>query len=172
MGASGWQYKVPFDPDVDAALRRLREEVFAAGTYAKPLEGLDGFPAELLAQDLVEMAEMTGEEIDPASIERLVAGDDPISIDEALMWSAESGTHSILDMVVGIRDEPDFGVITRLSPEACAEHFGTEHPTESAVEAALGELDALVTERWQGLYVIAYTDDQPSSIFFVGTSGD
>jgi hypothetical protein len=31
VGASGWDYWVPYTPDVDAAFRRLREDVFRRG---------------------------------------------------------------------------------------------------------------------------------------------
>ena len=33
MGASGWSYRRPFTGDVDAALRALREDVFARADY-------------------------------------------------------------------------------------------------------------------------------------------
>ena len=36
MGASGWTYFTPYDPDPNAALQRLRQEVFATGQYARP----------------------------------------------------------------------------------------------------------------------------------------
>lgn len=36
MGASAWVYFTPYHPKPSAALRRLREEVFAAGEYRKP----------------------------------------------------------------------------------------------------------------------------------------
>ena len=36
MGASGWNYTTPYDPDPEVALERLREEIFAAGDYLPP----------------------------------------------------------------------------------------------------------------------------------------
>ena len=33
MGASGWDYFVPYEADISAALQRLREDVFARGDY-------------------------------------------------------------------------------------------------------------------------------------------
>ena len=36
MGATTWTCYTPYDPDPDAALQRLRREVFAAGNYRKP----------------------------------------------------------------------------------------------------------------------------------------
>ncbi|PWU50199.1 hypothetical protein DLE60_23765 [Micromonospora globispora] len=33
MGASGWSYTVPYQPDLNAALHELRERVFAEGRY-------------------------------------------------------------------------------------------------------------------------------------------
>ncbi len=37
MGASGWSYFVPYDPDPNRALEALRWKVFRAGDYA-PVE--------------------------------------------------------------------------------------------------------------------------------------
>jgi hypothetical protein len=36
VGASGWIYFTPYDPDPNAALQRLRQEVFATGQYTRP----------------------------------------------------------------------------------------------------------------------------------------
>ena len=151
MGASGWHYKVPYNDDAGGALQQLRQEVFASGAYAKAWTGLDDFPPELIAGELAEMAEMAGRPVDPASIDRLAAGEDPVSIDEALLWSMDSGTHSILDIVNGIGHEPDFGIITPFARAAYIEVFGTERPSEAAVEAQLMNLDSMVRERWQGI---------------------
>jgi hypothetical protein len=172
VGASGWHYQVPYEPDIGAALERLRQQVFASGDYARPLELVGDFTREAMAADLREMAELSGEPMEEASVARLAAGDAPGSIDEALSWAMESGTHSILDISGGVADEVGFGVMTPLSTRGYASVFGTDHPTDDAVAEALDRLDGLIEERWQGLYVIGYQGDTPSSITFVGVSGD
>jgi hypothetical protein len=38
MGASGWSYFVPYQPDINKALQELRQKVFQEGDYFKPAE--------------------------------------------------------------------------------------------------------------------------------------
>ena len=38
MDASRWHYFTPYDPDPNAALQRLRQEVFATGQYSTHYE--------------------------------------------------------------------------------------------------------------------------------------
>ena len=43
MGATGWHYATPFDPDPEVALQRLRDDTFASGDYL-PLGGIMRIP--------------------------------------------------------------------------------------------------------------------------------
>jgi hypothetical protein len=36
VGASGWEYAVPYQEDLGAALDKLRRQVFASGDWVKP----------------------------------------------------------------------------------------------------------------------------------------
>jgi hypothetical protein len=56
MGASAWQYYVPFEPDIRQALARIRQEVFRAGQYYAPPG--TGRPASI--EDLLEMSGESG----------------------------------------------------------------------------------------------------------------
>lgn len=171
MGGTGWDYEVPYQADIGAALEALRQDVFARGDYEKVWDQFEGH-REALAAELTEMAEMMGVALEPAWVTRLAGGDQPESIDEAIAWSADSGTHSILDIVGGVGDTPDFGVITPLPPSEVEALFGTTQPATATVRGRLGDVDALVHDRWQGFYVVGYAGDEPESIFFVGASGD
>jgi hypothetical protein len=65
---------------------------------------------------------------------------------------------------------PDYGAVTRLPPDYLVQFFGTDRPTREMVEANDDIFEEL--ERGQGVYIIVYTDDQPSEIFFAGYSYD
>jgi hypothetical protein len=47
VGASGWEYVVPYQDDLGAALDALRRQVFASGEYLKPSFYGDVWPASL-----------------------------------------------------------------------------------------------------------------------------
>ena len=164
MGASGWSYRVPYRDDVQAALDALRADVFAAGTYDTPWKQ---FP-DLLGELADEVASYGA---DPASVARLRAGEAPGSIDEAIEWSTTEGTHSILD-VAAIGTEPGFGVVTAADPALLVELLGTDRPDAEALWAARDALDEHIEDRWVGLWAVGYTDGAPSTIVFVGVSGD
>ena len=89
MGASGWEYVVPYQRDLGAALDSLRREVFAAGDYVKPSSYGDVF-------DLP----------DPSSV------DDLTEQDRYWEFMGTSGTHSIIDVLSVMTadfDGDDFG---------------------------------------------------------------
>lgn len=172
MGGTSWSYKVDYDDDPGAALARLRDDVFASGAYEKPNVPLPGLPLDVIAEEVAEEAAMQGTPLDDDSIARFAAGADPISIDEALTWAMESGTHSILDLVGGVASAPTFGVAAPVSGDDLVALFGTDRPSEAQVEARLDALDELAGGRWQAVYLAGFTDDQPTALYFVGSSGD
>lgn len=177
MGASGWWYRCDYDPDPAAALRSLRNRVFESGDYQRRWdespEARAGLAEHLgmFIEMAPEMLEQSG--VDGATLERLAGGAAPASIDEARLWAAEDGTHSILD-VGKVGDRPSFGVVTPLDGSTTESLFGSTRPTPGAVEAAEDRAFRHVKERWTGHYVTAYdTDgDQPTALFFFGVSGD
>ena len=98
----------------------------------------------------------------------------PKTIEEVLDFQAESGTHSVLD-IVGISQEPKFGHIRPFPREKLAGFFGSETPSHAKIEEVhdFGSLEDFVSERWEGIYIIAYNSEgSPSEIFFAGCSGD
>ncbi len=198
MGATGWSYFVPYEADVSAALQRLREDVFNRGDYvygdgitdeqrkaileeARPemepwIEKVREQAAKLeepLRTLYLQNAEKFKAEIMGGGPAARKPKRKPKTIEEVLEFQAESGTHSILD-IAGISSEPEFGHITPFPPEKLVELFGSATPSHADIEEAhdFGSLEDFVSERWEGIYIIAYRDGSPSEIFFAGCSGD
>jgi hypothetical protein len=165
MGASGWQYIVAYEPDINNALQSLRQREFKAGRYFKRLEFLN------LVIEQGSLSPEQGRQLKP-TLDDLRTWPMPRTISELQEQNVEDGTHSILDIEL-ITDIPDYGTASPLTPDQLLEVFGTKRPSlERVIEKArAGEL-ARFRQRWQGLYVIAYNNGEPSDIFFCGYSGD
>ena len=147
MGGHPWFYFVGYEPDIAAALQKLREREFQAGRY-NPVIDFPEFP-------VTSQSPAPGREHD--------------SIEEAFEDADADGTRSILDMMQ-VSATPDFNAVAPLPEEDLTALFGTDKPTHEMIE----ESDELygVLERGQGVYVIVYKDEQPSEIFFAGYSFD
>ncbi len=57
-----------------------------------------------------------------------------------------------------------------MADEELMEFFGTTKPTRAHIEENDEFLDDI--DRGQGIYIIAYENDQPSEIYFAGYSYD
>ena len=147
MGGHPWFYFVEYEPDLNAALQKLREREFMAGRY-NPAVNFPEFPVR-------PQSPTPGAQHD--------------SIEEALEDSDADGTRSILDME-RVGNVPDYGVVAPLPKEELMNLFGTDRPTRKMVESSGEVFDAL--ERGQGVYVVVYDDGQPSEVFFAGYSFD
>jgi hypothetical protein len=197
MGATGWSYFVPYEADVSAALQRLREDVFNRGDYL--CDDVTDDQPEANPQKVLRVAEPWVQRLredaaklqEPSRTLYLQAAENvkaeilgggtaprkpkgkPKTIEEALEIQADSGTHSILD-IVGVSSEPAFGHVRPFPPEKLLEFFGSHTPSRAKIEEAydFGSLEDFLSERWEGIYVIAYCDGLPSEIFFAGCSGD
>jgi hypothetical protein len=182
MGASGWAYFVPYQPNIDLALQELRYQVFHDEFQDRELLFSR---AELLAQLNDELDHLETLYPDPqvrATLEqkfldqkkRLTTPLDhqkvKKGINKLLKQSAEDGTHSILD-IKNSSPQPEFGAVAPLSAIELQAVFGTEHPTRSMIEAKADQLMGL-RERWSGTYIIVYHENQPTEIYFTGYSGD
>ena len=147
MGGHPWFYFVGYEPDIDAALQKLRRREFDAGRY-NPAVDFPDFP-------------VTDESPTP--------GAQHDTIEEAQEDADADGTRSILDME-RVADAADFGTVAPLARETLLELFGTTEPTREIVEGS-DELYG-VLERGQGVYIIVYEGGRPSEIFFAGYSYD
>ncbi|WP_134738068.1 hypothetical protein [Nocardioides sp. 503] len=156
MGASGWQYTVPYDSDLQAALDRLRAETFSRGDYLWPWEG-----------DWLDPSEQRPR---PTSIEELVT-------DEEV---AQEGTHSIIDCprVVEALPADDAawssatyqGTIVPVTGAELLAAVGTDHPGRDQLDV----LDEVVPcARWVGRAAVLYSSSgEPEQLAFWGYSGD
>ena len=147
MGGHPWFYFVEYEPDIEAALQKLRRREFEAGRY-NPAVWFPEFP-------VTPQSPAPGAQHD--------------SIEEAQEEADADGTRSILDME-RVADEPDYNVVAPLPRETLLGLFGTDRPTREMVDASDELYDAL--ERGQGVYVVVYEGGRPSEIFFAGYSYD
>jgi hypothetical protein len=148
MGASSWDYFVAYQPDLNEALRGLRDKVFAGGDYWWAVPGELGKSASAYDDR-------------PRSFEELFA-DEGVQTD---------GTHSILDMhhVLADGEEPDYGTVQPVTPDEALQCAGTTTLTREHVAA----IDDLVTRRWFGRCAILHdASGTPNEIYFWGYSGD
>ncbi|HEX3247826.1 MAG TPA: hypothetical protein VHS05_00255 [Pyrinomonadaceae bacterium] len=146
MGGHPWFYFVPYQSDINIALQDLRRREFKAGRY-NPVMWMPPFPVDLNAAPGAQHA----------------------SIEEAMEDADADGTRSILDME-RISDTPDYGAVVPLAEDELLDLFGTGKPTRKMIEDNDDLFERL--ERGQGVYLIAYQDEEPSEIYFAGYSYD
>jgi hypothetical protein len=147
VGASGWEYYVPYQEDLGAALDLLRRQAFEEGDYL-----WDPWDHDLSAGQGAPR---------PRTIDELWA-------DECVQ---ELGTHSILDMdrVIGPRERPDYYTVQPVSAEEARRHAGTDRLTRAHVDA----INPLAERRWLGRCAVLHDDEgRPQEIYFWGFSGD
>lgn len=150
MGASEWEYVVPFQADLQAALDDLRRQVFAAGEYVSPVTW--GLAA-------------------PESVEALAQQE------RYWQFMGENGTHSIIDVLKVVpydMGEQDFATVCAFTDDEYEDYFGSAHPTRAdwdrfRADPVFGEY---VAERGTGRAMVLWADDAPSEIAFWGYSGD
>jgi hypothetical protein len=150
MGASGWDYCVPYQADLNVALKELQTNVLASGDYLWPYEDFDDDDEEPRPR--------------PTTLEQLFG-----LRDEEVMET--EGTHSILDMdrVIAVGESPDDRDIFPLTDQEAESEIGTKVLTRAHVEA----LNDLTPASWIGCCAVLHDDQgQPAELFFWGCSGD
>ena len=163
MGASGWDYFVPYQQSIEHALAELREQVFRNGDFfLRPLWEID--PNKFL-----DAPEEIREQI-PARIEREKSFSQPSTLKALIDWNGEEGTHSIID-IERIAPTPALCAASPLSIEQLIEIFGTDKPERSMVEQRKREIGEM-RNRWEASYIVVYKNGEPDEIFFSGYSGD
>lgn len=148
MGASGWDYFVPYQSDLNAALKELRQKTFHEGDYWWAGGGEFGKSASDFADRPTAMRELFDDE-----------------------RVQEDGTHSILDMsrVLADGEEPDYSTVQPVTKAEALRRAGTEVLTRDHVPA----LQDLAERRWFGRCAILHdAAGQPAEIYFWGFSGD
>jgi hypothetical protein len=163
MGASGWDYFVPYQQNVERALHDLREQIFLSGAYfLRP-------PMEINPDDFADMPEEVRAQV-PVWIEREESFSEPTTLEALIEWNGEEGTHSIID-IERISPIPSFCAAAPLSSEQLIAIFGTDKPEQKMVEQKRHEIQG-IRDRWEATYIIIYENGKPDEIFFAGFSGD
>ncbi len=175
MGATGWTYSVPYQPDIGAALQSLREKVFREGNYYKPWEINKRFLEELESKSQDQLSDSEKEQLRILRDIPLIDPPDPLpaTIDELLEYNAESGTHSVID-IFDVSDQADLGIAAPVPEEILLACFGTARPAREQAdpypESFMKFTETL--ERWTAVYFIVYKNGHPDEIVFEGCSGD
>jgi hypothetical protein len=161
MGASGWDYRMPFNGSVEQSFVDVQEQVLASGDYIWPWDDLDAdyedegatFPRPTSLAQLVEAKEA----------------------DE--FW--DEGTHTLLDLdrVSNTEDADEFGAVRPLTSAELIQVFGTERPSAQDFDRVhqlgpAGPLGELAEPTWSGRSLVIYRDDSPAEVHFWGWSGD
>ena len=136
MGASGWQYFVPYQEDIQQALSDLRDQVFESGRYYKRFP----FWQEMNEEDYAN-SDAPQHQGMVEWIRGMKAMKEPTTLQELMEWNGEDGTHSILD-INRVGDKPDIGVAAPLSEAEMMEFFDSTQPNREAVETGLDSLQS------------------------------
>jgi hypothetical protein len=148
MGASAWSYLVPYEPDLNAALKALRRKVLADGDYWWAEGGEFGKSAS----DYENRPKTFGELFAQESVQ-------------------ESGTHSIIDVnrVLADGEEPDYRTVRPVTPEEATRCAGTTTLTRDHMTA----IEGLAERSWFARCAILHNGQgEPDEIYFWGFSGD
>jgi hypothetical protein len=163
MGASSWDYFVPYQQSIESALNELREQVFRSGKFfLRP-------QIEINPDNFADAPEEIREQI-PAWIEREKSFSQPTTLKALVDWNGEEGTHSIID-VERITPIPTLGSASPFSTNQLIEIFGTDKPERNIIEQRKSEITGM-RKRWEASYIVVYKDGKPDEIFFSGYSGD
>lgn len=200
MGASEWQYFMPYQPNIQKAFETLQRLIFEGGHYYWRGYKYDDIHILVLANQLCHELSLSIEEIErlvEPLYEKLRQNPTPLpipqSIEELREQNAENGTHSILDIRC-VSETQGGPVAAPLSPAQLTAYFGTDKPTRTMIDKAMQRKQIL--EYWrqdipiqdlrlntylqlrvgrtrgEGTYIIIYKDDNPDEILFTGYSGD
>lgn len=173
MGASTWNYFVPYYPDISVAFQRLRQQVFEAfkqeqlaRVKARPTTELEEIYQDIqrarkeLQLPLYASREAWLREMEEEKLEDLTTDTD-------------SGFHSILD-VDHVAARPEAFAISPVSEQTLLELLGTLYPDHPMVEAVAARyrFDLALPGKWKGEYFIVYKDQRPDEWYIYGASGD
>jgi hypothetical protein len=170
----------------------LREDVFARGEYLTDFDPIntpmDWKAAERQHREWADSPDVS-QEIRQRHLqeaeryqrlhEKKVTGPKPTApspprtIEDLLEEEEDNGTHSILD-ITSVSARPKFRAVSPFPSSELVAYFETDKPSRAVIEDRYewGALDKFTSRPYQGIYIIAYSDDKPDEIFFAGCSGD
>jgi hypothetical protein len=150
MGASCWEYLVPYQADLQAALNDLRRQVFNSGEYISPVTW------DLTAPESVEAMD-----------------------EQEYYWEfmEDNGTHSIIDVLNIVpydMGEQEPGTVCAFTDGEYKDYFGSTRPNRADWDRFRGDslFYEYVAARWTGRAMVLWADDAPGEIAFWGYSGD
>nr|BFE55639.1 hypothetical protein GCM10020063_001650 [Dactylosporangium thailandense] len=154
MGSSAWWYTVDYQPDVNAALQQLRQQVYERGDYYRQAHDPDLDLTEAEFRDSLAPRDTNPERYDAIVEDWLERKSRPVAADPDSLFAAQphSGTHSIIDMIYGVSAEPAFATVSPLAADNLMYTFGTLRPSADQVEAWMSAHVADERDRWVGTY--------------------
>ena len=148
MGASSWNYLVPWQPDPLDALGQLRAEVFTAGTWYW----------------------VHGDARQPCCIGELRRDKDVQQTGTHSILDIDG----IADGPPNAHEHVGFSV--EVTADDAERVFGTRHPSAADLDRIGGpssrHLDELLVARGIGRHLTLYTGETPTQLLFFGYSGD
>lgn len=170
MGASGWNYFVPYQADIARALAQLRESVFRSGSYYASRRAKR-------AKDAEAVLSLSGESGTHSILDVQRIHDQPFPT-PAWEWFREVSAQTGAPPPQAEFQQRMFeeikliGSIAPLSDAVLVRVFGSNRPTHAAVENGSFRLDSAIP-RGCGVYAVVYDDaGSPSELFFQGVTGD
>jgi len=176
---SGWIYFVPYEDNINAALKKLRRHVFESGEYYAPftkaqmmadlttsIQRASSFPdpevaAGMQAEFKAHLAQLSSLPV-ATTIEQ--------KIEEALILYKDMGTRSILD-IRGVSTSPESGKAYPLPFDVLKHIVGSEKPSQEMVrQCELRFMESI--PRWRATYFAVYKNGVRDQICFVGFTGD
>lgn len=180
MGASGWHYFVPFDPDPQAALQRLREDVFRRGQYFSPKTKKPGLlkPAKAAAapksiEELLALCKESGTH-SILDVDRLVTAPHPPSTADWMRALAAAGRAATADEISAqlAAQLTYLGTVGPVPETQLLAACGSHRPERAALDTALFTLLAMCP-RGAGMWTTVYdAAGAPSELLFLGKTGD
>ncbi|BDI33514.1 hypothetical protein CCAX7_55650 [Capsulimonas corticalis] len=171
MGATQWRHFIPYQPDIEAALKQLRNEVFERGDYS--YGGLDTLAATIERLD-PEAGRKYRERLALLS-PNITKSRRPKSIESLLKKYGDTGAHSVLD-IDHICAAPEYGGLSPVPEDCVVEIFGTPYPSRDLLSpdngGGLRLYDCNLYGRWSAVYLVLFTGETPTEYYIEGCSGD
>jgi hypothetical protein len=158
MGGHYIDYFVPYQPDINQALRDLQQQILDEGDFPW-LEEHRARPKTVVEYE--EFREW---------LQRAFLSDVDDEENDEIMYAFEGfETYTALDME-GISETPFAARLCPLSEDELDVYFDTHEPTKEQIQANYDFTE--IIERGYGIYTIAYQNGKPSEIYFGFYSND
>ena len=158
MGGHYIDYFVPYQPDINQALRDLQQQILDEGDFSW-IEEHRARPTTVAEY----------EEFREWLLEVYRIGEDDEENAEIMYAFQGFETYTALDME-GISETPFWGKLCPLSEDELDVYFDTREPTREQIESNHDFSRAI--DRGCGVYIVAFQDGKPTEIYFGFYSND